>query len=1122
MWLTRFSIQRPIIVAMFFIALAAFGTISYKALGKNSQPNVSFPIVIVFAGYAGASPAEMERLVIKPIEDQIDGIEHLDQMTATAQDGQAVVVVQFKLGTDLDFAAIDVQRRVDTARIYMPTDLDPPQVFKNGNQDAMLTYAVSSKTMTGPALADVMNDRVIGDIKHIPNVAGVDLSGAAQREFEVYADPSRMMGTGVTLADVFGAIAANNANVPGGRIDRPTIERDVSIHAEVNSAQDIAAIPLSAANGALRGLAIGNVASVVDGHAEQRHLSHINGSPGLIIDVNRTITADEIGSTKIARAEMKKIADKYPQIQFKELFAPADYTSASLNGVWQSLGEGIFLTAIVLMLFLHAWRNAVVVMIAIPSSLLATFVVMRAMGLTLDNVSLMGLSLIIGILVDDSIVVLENITRHRDMGQAPGDAAISGRTEIGGAAIAITLVDVVVFLPLAFLSGFVGKYMQEFGIVVTVATLFSLFVSFTLTPMLAAKWSVKRRVAAPPRYLAWFQTGFDRLTRWYRDRALPLALRHRWMTFWLSLLFVVNAVTVAAGPQVMAGIAGIDVGLALIPIVWLGLGRLVRGRRILAGVRFGEVHLGASLWGAGACLAAAGLLFAMATTKTYIPSEFLPDQKTGQVAITLTYPTGTPLGTTQSAIDRIESAALQLPHVDTVRSTAGRKPSGWGSTDGGFVGIIRVTLDKDHRPEQDDLLAELRRVAPPLAKGAQVQVSLRGGGGSGAPISYTLSGPDAQLDQAAEKLAAYIRTLPGTVNVQTGAEQAAPHLSVRIDPARAALLGVSPGAAATAARVAVGGAVATKVRTQQGLVDVRLQYPITQRNEMDQIRRIPVRANDGSFVPLGSIATFTEDRAPTKIQRVDRERVTAVNGDIDRSKTTLGEVIGKVNKQLATPGFLPAGVQLATQGDSQLFEEFTSSMLLSIVTSIALIYCLMVVLYGSFLTPFVIMFSIPVALIGALLALAFTHQTSNIFSMIGMIMLFGLVAKNGILLVDYANTLRKRGLTYAEGILTAGGTRLRPIVMTTAAMVFGMLPLALGHTEGGEIRMSMGIVLIGGLLSSLFLTLFLVPAMYVTTNRISGWFDEARAARRARRGESGPIAEEPLTGPRIPAGAHGE
>src|SRR3982074_1069495 len=251
---------------------------------------------------------------------------------------------------------------------------------------------------------------------------------------------------------------------------------------------------------------------------------------------------------------------------------------------------------------------------------------------------------------------------------------------------------------------------------------------------------------------------------------------------------------------------------------------------------------------------------------------------------------------------------------------------------------------------------------------------------------------------------------------------------------------------------------------------------------MDAIRQIPLRAADGSFVPLGAVAIFTEDRNPTKVQHVGRERVTAVNGDIDRSKTTLGEVIGKVNAQIANPGFFPAGVQLATQGDSQLFEEFQSSMAFALLTSIALIYCLMVILYGSFLTPFVIMFSIPVAIIGAFLALALTHQTFNLFSAIGLIMLLGLVAKNGILLVDYANTLRKRGLTYVEAIFTAGGTRLRPIVMTTAAMVFGMLPLATGHTEGGEIRQSMGIVLIGGLLSSLFLTLFLVPAMYVTAN----------------------------------------
>ena len=1118
MWLTRFSIQRPIIVAMFFIALSVYGAASYFALGKNSQPNVNFPIVIVFASYPGASPAEMERLVVKPIEDQIDGIEHLDNMGATAQEGSAVIAVQFQLGTNLDFAAIDVQRRVDTARVFMPSDLDPPSVEKNGAEAPVLTYAVDSKSLTGPALADVMKDRVDSDIKHIPGVNGVSLNGAAVRQFNVEADPLRLSGAGATLMDLFSAIAGNNSNLPGGRIDRPTVETTVSVHAEINSANDLGVLPLTVPGGAQKTLQIRQVASVSDTHQEQRLISHMNGAPGLILEISRTITSDEVGTTKVVRAQMAEIMKKYPQIEFHELFAPADYTTASLNGVNETLFEGILLTAVVLMLFLHAWRNAAVVMIAIPSSLLATFIVMRLMGLTLDNVSLMGLSLIIGILVDDSIVILENITRHRDMGQSPNDAAISGRTEIGGAAIAITLVDVVVFLPLAFLSGFVGQYMKEFGIVVTVATLFSLFVSFTLTPVLAAKWSVKKRSAAPPKYLVWFQTGFERFTEWYKHSALPFGLRHRWMTFWFSTLLVANAISLLAGPEKMMVVAGIDVALAVVTLLWIPLARVMKGRGI-AGVRITGPHVGASVGGAIGCVATGAALVGLAIGHFNLQTEFVPDVKRGQIHGNLTFPVGTPLTTTEATLVRIEREVLKLPHIDTVRTYAGSKPDGYGSINGGFVGQFNITLQKAHRREQDDVVAKLRTVLPALAKGAEVTVSGRGGGGSGLPISYTLSGPGDVIQPAAAKLAAFIRAIPGTVNVQTGTQNEAPHLSIRIDPARAAMLGVSPGAAAAVARTAVGGAIATKVRTWNGLVNVLLEYPVSNRNSLDEIQRIPVRSTDGSLVPLGRVATFTSDRAPTKIEHVDKQVVVRVNGDIDRSKTTLGEVIGKVNKQLAVPGFLPSGVTLGTEGDSKYFLEFLSSMMFALITSAALIYCLMVILYGSFVTPVVIMFSIPVAIIGALLALSITHQTINLFSAIGLIMLLGLVAKNGILLVDYANTLRKRGLTYIEAILTAGGTRLRPIVMTTAAMVFGMLPLALGRTEGAEIRQSMGIVLIGGLLSSLFLTLFLVPAMYVTSNRFAGWWADWRSRRAERRAGK---EEEPLAPPRIPAGALGD
>jgi hydrophobic/amphiphilic exporter-1 (mainly G- bacteria), HAE1 family len=1118
MWLTRFSIQRPIIVAMFFIALTVYGAASYFALGKNAQPNVNFPIVIVSAVYPGASPAEMERLVIKPIEDQIDGIEHLDTMTATAQEGFGVVAVQFRLGTNLDFAAIDVQRRVDTARVFMPTDLDPPTVEKNGADAPVATYAVGSKTLTAATLADMLNDRVISDIKHIPGVNNVSLSGAAVRQFNVDADPLRLMGARATLSDIFSAISANNANLPGGRIDGSTVETTVSVHAEINAAGDLAALPITVPGGAQRTLQLRDLATVSDTHQEQRLISHMNGQPGLILEVSRTITSDEVGTTKVIRDQMAGIRKKYPQIDFHELFAPADYTTASLNGVLQSLFEGVFLTAIVLMLFLHAWRNAAVVMIAIPSSLLATFVVMRILGLTLDNVSLMGLSLIIGILVDDSIVVLENITRHRDLGQAPNDAAISGRTEIGGAAIAITLVDVVVFLPLAFLSGFVGEYMKEFGIVVTVATLFSLFVSFTLTPVLAAKWSVKKRSVAPPRYLVWFQRGFDRLNDWYRDAALPLALRHRWLVFWMSLLLVVNAISLMTGKEGMTFLAGVDVGLAVVMLLLHPLGNALRGRRLVGGIRFVGSHGGATMTSAAGCALTGLAVFGLALVQLNLQSEFVPDIKNGQVHGNLTYPVGTPLATTTATLVRIEQAVMKLPHIDSVRTYAGSKPDGYDSINGGFVGQFNVTLQKNHRPEQDQLVAKLREILPSLAKGADLTVSGRGGGGSGLPISYTLSGPGDVIHPAADKLAAYIKTIPGTVNVQTGAENEAPHLSVRIDPARSSMLGVSPGAAALAARTAVGGAVATKVRTWNGLVNVVLEYPIAKRNSIDEIARIPVRANDGSLVPLGRVATFVSDRAPTKIEHVDKAVVVRVNGDIDRARTTLGEVAGKIDKQLATAGFLPSGITLGTDGDSKFFKEFQDSMMFSVVTSIALVYCLMVILYGSFITPLVIMFSIPVAMIGALLLLAVTHQTINLFSAIGLVMLFGLVAKNGILLVDYANTLRKRGLTYVEAMLTAGGTRLRPIVMTTAAMVFGMLPLALGRTEGAEIRQSMGIVLIGGLLSSLFLTLVLVPAMYVTANRLADWISQVRAR---RAGAVTSDADQPLSPPRVPAGAIG-
>ena len=1149
MWLTRFAISRPVITAMIFAALVIFGTISYFQLGRSANPpGTTFPIVIVAASYPGASPQDMEKLVIKPIEDQLDGIDHLDQVSATAQEGTAVLVVQFKLGTNLDLADIDVQRRVDTARTYMPTDLNPPDVYKNGASEPLLDYAVNSTTLSQPQIADMVNNQVKPLISQIQNVAEVDVYGTADREFHVLPDPIALAGTGATLEDVYNAIQYNNANVPGGIMTQPTREATVAIHAYIDHASDLAAIPLSPVSVLqypVKTLKIGDVARVEDSHVEMRTISHYNGLPRVYLEIDRDINADELKSTALVRSKMKDIEAQFPQLRFAEIDAPADYTAKSLLGVGQSLVEGIVLTAIVMLLFLHAWRNAVVVMIAIPTSILATFILMRAFAFHIDSMSMMGLSLIIGILVDDSIVVLENITRHRDLGEDPMSAAINGRTEIGSAAIAITMVDVVVFLPVAFLPGIVGAYLREFGAVIVIATLFSLFVSFTLTPLFAAKWSVKNRSEALPKWLraldsvfvtlsllataaAAFVAGtfaqiiilkvigilivavlvlnlfvhrYDRILELYRTTWLPFGLEHGTFVLSVCTLLLINALALVGGGLNALYIDGAWlIGLAAMYFAaWLMRRRRrnAHGFASLGTYRPLTILTFALPVVLGVCMYALG----------GVSFDFVPEEQTGHINMTVTYPPGTPIATTDRYVTQLEDAILKVDGIKDVSSTVGRKPSGWGSSTGGNYAQLGADMQDNRRGDTNTAIGRIRKLAY-LVPGGELQVAGDNGNGSGAQIFYSLSGPEDEIAGAAEKVAAVLRSTPGSVNVQTSAENGAPRLDVNVDPAKCALLGVSPADVATVARIAVDGAVATKVRTSTGLVDVRVQFPRAWRTNEDQLMNVRVRANDGTLIPISSVATFTWTTAPTKIERLNRQRVVNVYGNT-LPGYSLGAVEGPLEAKLKQPGFLPQGVGLTAQGDTQFMEETFTNMGIALILSFMLVYMLMVILYGSFLEPLIVMFSVPMAIIGALIFLALMGklqpeqgQSLNIISMLGIVMLFGLVAKNGILLVDYSNTLCRRGMRVRDAVLQAAATRFRPIVMTTAAMIFGMLPLALGFAEGGEWRQAIGTVVIGGLLSSLILTLFLVPMIY---NSWMGFF-ERRADRKAVQAELGAAA----------------
>ncbi len=1156
MWLTRFAIQRSVITIMVFAALIIFGTISFFQLGRSSNPpNTNFPVVVVFASYPGASPQDMERMVIKPIEDQMTGVENLDELDATAQEGTAVVVALYKMGTDVDLAAIDVQRRVDTARVYMPSDLNPPTVSKEGQSEPpLLDIAISSRSLTQPQIADVVNNQVSPLVQQIPNVQTVDVYGTADREFHVEPDPTRLVGTNATLEDVFNAVSTNNLNVPGGIMTQPTREATVAVHSYINEATDILGVPLPVPLSSNKNLHVGDVANSYDSHIEMRTISSFNGEPRVYMSINPTLNADQIKSTQTAREEMKKIEAKFPQLQFHEIDAPADYTSQQLTGVGWSLLQGIFLTALVMLLFLHAWRNAVVVFLAIPTSIFATFILMRLFQFHIDSLSMMGLSLIIGILVDDSIVVLENITRHRDMGEDPLNASINGRSEIGSAAVAITMVDVIVFLPIAFLPGIVGAYLKEFGAVVVIATLFSLFVSFTLTPLLAAKWSVLRRSEAKPKWLLALDnrmldagvftaavvmfgigqvTGFytlnviaifvvaalilnafvhryDTILKHYRDTLLPFALRHgKFVVFVCAVLFA-NALSLVAGGH-MATVS-VDIAVLVLLLIGHGLGLVFRAtrREPFKGTR-SPLNFFRSLGTSRGTMIASFVLPAILAACMFplgVSTDFVPAQQDGEIDMVVTYPAGTPIATTNKYVVQLENAIMKIANVESVSSTVGRKRSGHGSVTGGNYASLNVQMQKGHYKETDRASAQIRKLTY-LVPGAEMDVA--GDTGNGSAIFYALTGPDDQIGPAAEKVAKYLRSVPGTVNVQTSAEQGAPRLNVDIDRARCALLGVNPSDAATVARIAVDGAVATRVRTATGLVDVRVQFPLSDRTTVEQLQNVRVRAEDGTLVPLSSVAAFNWTTAPTKIERMNRQRVVNILGDL-LPGYSLGQVSGPLDRKLKSPGFLPDGVGLKPEGNSQYMVETFQNMGIALVTSFMLVYMLMVILYGSFLEPLIVMFSVPLAIIGALTFLAILGklpggqaQSLNIISMLGIVMLFGLVAKNGILLVDYSNTLCKRGMRVHDAVLQAAGTRFRPIIMTTAAMIFGMLPLSMGYDAGSEWRQAIGTVIIGGLLSSLILTLFLVPMIYNT------WmgFLEHRADRKA--------VERELEGSNVPA-----
>jgi HAE1 family hydrophobic/amphiphilic exporter-1 len=911
-----------------------------------------------------------------------------------------------------------------------------------------LATASAVPAVSGPALSSSgsasSSGGGTGGTTSSPGTSGTTSAGAASTSGSGFANAGSVTsatttstgstsstGSSSSLTD-----ASASANVP---VDQPIAPQTTTSTTASDSGSTTAAVQPSVSSsafgsgsgtstspfvGALENWAvpsadkrIGDVATVLDSTVVQRVSSSQNGQPGVTLLIQKQADASEVTVSNEVIAQLPQLQRQFPGIEFQVAHVQSVFTEEQVESVEHTLIEGIILTAVVMLFFLGSWRNAIVVMIAIPTSLGVTLFVMQILGLTLDTISLMAMTLVIGILIDDSTVVLENIERHRADGESPPDAALNGRSEIGQAAIVITLVDVVVFLPIAFAGGQVGQNLHEFAIVITIATLTSLFVSFTITPMLAGLWSMEStwRPWAPIR---WFDARFEALRDQYATKWLPAAFRRPW-------------------PILIAAVVLVALAFLLVPTGLVG-------------------------------------------------EEYIPAEDQGIIYAQVTFPAGHPLSQTQLAMNRLEVATKQaIPAGDLQYEVtiAGAYSAAFGGfVQEGNVGQISIYLNSSRKNSTYQDIAALEKAyakVEPTA-GLTVTAATQQGGGNQQQIDElveTSSGADPT--PYAGKVYDALRNTPGATGVQNSATNAAPQMEVQFNRPALQALDVSTGTASAAVEAAFGGDIATQIETPlKGLTDIEVIYPRAAQSSLDDVLAIPVRSTNGGIVHLGDVAYLRYEPAPLVITRQNRTQVVHITGNVAPGYQ-LSNVVSAFQKRIKDL-HLPATVkfQPAALGQQDLLSQALISLLTSLAVSIVLVFLMIVALYNSYRTPFVTIFAVPLATIGALGALWITHNTLNLYSLIGIVLLVGLVTKNGILLVDYADTVREQGASRDDGMRQAAATRFRPIIMTTLAMIAGMLPLALGLEPGAQSRASLAIVVIGGLLSSLVLTLFIVPIMY--------------------------------------------
>lgn len=1008
MILSDVSIRRPVFTTMVMLAIAAFGAIMYRGLPVDLFPEVDFPVVTVTTVYPGADPETMESKVSDPIEEALNSLGGIESLRSVSLESVSQVIVQFELGVDLDVAAQDVRDRVAGIQSDLPDAAEAPTVEKLDLGAAPIMQVAVYGDVEVAGLARWVEDVVKPRLERVQGVGTLDLIGGRDREIHVYLQPERLRALGITALEVQQALAAQNLDVPSGRLADSRMEQTVRTSAEAESVEELGRIVIaSRADSVVR---LSDIATLEDGLEEERSRASLDGRPAIAVVVQKQSGANTVAvAAGVEEALVELRASAPTGVSLDIIQDNSTNIRGSLEAVQFDLMLGAVLAVAIILLFLRDLRATFISALALPVSVLGTFVFVGVMGFSLNLMSTLALSLSIGILIDDAIVVIENIVRRRtELGESPVEAAQKGTSEIGLAVLATTLSIVAVFVPVAFMDGMIGQFFYEFGLTVAAAVMISLFVSFTLTPMLSARM---------------------------------LSDHH-------------------GDPR---GISGLI-------------------ERVLRGIEHGyrSVVRGALRWWPVTIATAVAVLIGTVIAAGQIGFEFVPIEDRNQFNIKMELPIGTALDETAMVADELAAQVRELPGVALTFVTLGG-----GVQEKVNTGVITVNLvHRDQRAyHQTEIMARVREMfahRDDVILSVQ-EVSAVDNGDRREPLQIALSGDNIEeLGAVAHRIAARLGEIPGMVDIDTSYRDGKPEVDVVIDSARASDLGLMNSSIGATVRALVNGEVATQLSLDADRVDVRMQLPPEDRASLDVVSRAQVRAPNGSLIDIGTLADVTTTTGPTQIDRESRQKQVVIYANLDGlplgEATTLAAAIADEE--------MSAGVRWSSAGNAEELQKTGQNMLFALFLAVLCVYMILASQFESFVHPFTIMASLPFSLIGGLGALIIFDATMSIFGMIGIIMLMGLVTKNAILLIDYATQLQQRGSSVREALVEAGAVRLRPILMTTAAMVFGMLPVAIGHGDGGESRAPMGLIVIGGLLSSTVLTLVVVPVVYMLVESV--------------------------------------